>query len=55
MRFQMEIRTLLKIGPEAFPVTFWKRNCLPCAYPETLWRVQFKGDRVINLMEEISR
>jgi hypothetical protein len=26
-----------------------------CLCPETLWKVEFKGDRLINLAEKVSR
>jgi hypothetical protein len=42
-------------GLEAMHVLLWQRTRLHFACPEALREAEFKGDRLINLEEEISR
>jgi hypothetical protein len=56
LRFQLGIRTLLRIGLEAIYVTYWQRTLSTfCLCLETLWEAEFKGDRLTSLVKEMSR
>jgi hypothetical protein len=56
MLFQVEIRTLSGIGLQTMCFFILAKN-LPtfCACSETLCKAKFKGDGLINLVEQISR
>jgi hypothetical protein len=56
MRFQMDRRTLLRIGREAICVMYWPKHLSTfCPYPESLGKVELKSDGQIYPAEEISR
>jgi hypothetical protein len=53
MRVQMRMRTLLGTGLEYYLVV--KKLCTFCSSLKSLWEAECKGERVIDLTEEISR
>jgi hypothetical protein len=53
MKFQLETRTLLEIGPEKIHINIVAKNLSAfCPGPETSWASEFKSAELINLAED---
>lgn len=55
IRFQMRLKTLLKIKLGATHVSFGQEFVHICPCPEHLWETEFKSGGQINLMGRISK
>jgi hypothetical protein len=47
--------TCLGTGLEAINVTLWKRTCPHFVHTHRLWKAEFNGDGLVNLVKRISR